>query len=962
MRKFYTLLLLVFCFSGFKSLGQIVANNDAGSPVNGFSGGIAFNNVLSNDTLNGNPVSLSNVTLTFVSSTNPTITLNLGSGSVVVAPGTPAGNYVLTYQICDSNNSSNCDQATVTVYVTASPIVANNDSANPITSSGGIAFTNVLANDTLNGIPVLPSQITITMVSTTSPGVTLSGTNVVVAPGTPPGNYTLTYQICENLNPTNCDTAIVSVPVLDSFIDAVDDSIVASSATNNFYSVLTNDTLNGVPVTSSNVVVTVLSSNGPAGIDSQGFLTFGTNVPPPLPGVYFITYQICEIGNPINCDTAVVTLELNTCINNPVISSVVQPNCTTNVGSITLSDLPLGNWTIQLNLNGVNLPPINGSGSSTVINNLSSGTYSMFVTEGNCSSVQIIFSLDVTDGISAGIQGTYTDFNNDGLTNVGDVINYQITISNNSCNYPATAITVENNNLNVSGGPLTTLAPLASDNSTFTATYVLTQADINAGSVNNFIAVNATMNGDTLLNNFSTTTVLTVSDGIKLNAFLDSNSNGIQDGTEQNINIGNFTYQINNGSIHNVNASSGELYLYETNSANNYTVGYTINSAFSSNYSVSPASYSNLTVANGSGITNYSFAITELPFTDISVHLVSLSPPRPGFTYTQLIHVFNNGNQPIASETLTFTHDPALTISSVSVSGTTPTTNGFTYNLGTIQPNQYIGIIVYMTVPTIPTVSLGQIVSNSASVTAPVNDFSQPNNSSTTNQPIVGSYDPNDKQESHGGRIEFDEFTADDYLTYTIRFENTGTAEAINVRVEDVLDNQLDENSIRMVTASNDYVLDRVGNNLTWRFDGINLPPSVPNTQIGHGFITFQIKPKPGYAIGDIIPNTAEIYFDFNPAIVTNTCTTEFLETLSNDNFAFANLNYFPNPVKNSLMISNERMIDSIEITSILGQQMLSQKVSSLQTEIDLSELSKGIYFVKVTAEGKEKTIKIIKE
>jgi len=73
-------------------------------------------------------------------------------------------------------------------------------------------------------------------------------------------------------------------------------------------------------------------------------------------------------------------------------------------------------------------------------------------------------------------------------------------------------------------------------------------------------------------------------------------------------------------------------------------------------------------------------------------------------------------------------------------------------------------------------------------------------------------------------------------------------------------------------------------------------------------------------------------------------------------------LNYFPNPVKNSLTISNEKLIDSIKITSILGQKMLSQKVNSLQTEIDLSELSIGIYFVKVTSEEKEKTIKIVKE
>ena len=150
--------------------------------------------------------------------------------------------------------------------------------------------------------------------------------------------------------------------------------------------------------------------------------------------------------------------------------------------------------------------------------------------------------------------------------------------------------------------------------------------------------------------------------------------------------------------------------------------------------------------------------------------------------------------------------------------------------------------------------------------------------------------------------------------------------------------------------------------NLSWKFDGIDLPPSVPNTQIGHGYITFQIKPEAGYAIGDIIPNFANIYFDFNPAIVTDVCNTEFVATLSNQNFAFNDLNYFPNPVKNSLSISNASLIEEIEITSLLGQKILTKKINELQTELNLSELSKGVYFVKVISEGQEKTIKIIKE
>jgi hypothetical protein len=76
----------------------------------------------------------------------------------------------------------------------------------------------------LNGVLVNASQVNLTFVSSTNAGVTLSGADVVVAPGTPAGSYTLTYQICEVLNASNCDTAVVTVTVSAASIIANDDA------------------------------------------------------------------------------------------------------------------------------------------------------------------------------------------------------------------------------------------------------------------------------------------------------------------------------------------------------------------------------------------------------------------------------------------------------------------------------------------------------------------------------------------------------------------------------------------------------------------------------------------------------------------------------------------------------------------------------------------------------------------
>jgi hypothetical protein len=83
---------------------------------------------------------------------------------------------------------------------------------------------------------------------------------------------------------------------------------------------------------------------------------------------------------------------------------------------------------------------------------------------------------------------------------------------------------------------------------------------------------------------------------------------------------------------------------------------------------------------------------------------------------------------------------------------------------------------------------------------------------------------------------------------------------------------------------------------------------------------------------------------------------------LGTNDLIIKNFTYYPNPVKNVLTISNTSIIDEVSLISIKGEKVLTKKINSLRSEIDLSSFSKGVYFLKVKAEGTEKTIKIIKE
>jgi|GEM_PF-2152267 len=457
---------------------------------------------------------------------------------------------------------------------------------------------------------------------------------------------------------------------------------------------------------------------------------------------------------------------------------------------------------------------------------------------------------------------------------------------------------------------------------------------------------------------------------IVLNAFVDLNNNNIKDGGETYYSGGTFSYQINSDPPHYINASGGTHYLTNVNPLDSYTLGFSMlpsSTNCSSTYTLPLASYSNVTVAAGAGTVGYSFPLvrTNTDCSDLSINLTPFtgSPRTSSSNYVIKLTYKNIGDQTIASGMITFNNDPNLTITAVYQTGTVATATGFTYTFANLLPNEQRSFTIVMSVPGIPIVSLGQLVTHTASITP--TDTYPDNNTTSLSQTIVGSYDPNDMTENHGGKILYSSFTNNDYLTYTIRFENTGTAEAFDINVVDLLDAQLDETSIRMIDASHEYTLERVGSNLTWNFANINLPPSVPNTMTGKGYLVFQIKPKPGYAVGDIIPNTASIYFDTNPAIVTNTFTTEFVAALAVHPFNDTDFRVYPNPATGLITISSKKptvVIESITLLDVLGKEIINQNINVSNTSTDLSQLSKGLYFLKIKSNGREKTIKIIKE
>ena len=162
-------------------------------------------------------------------------------------------------------------------------------------------------------------------------------------------------------------------------------------------------------------------------------------------------------------------------------------------------------------------------------------------------------------------------------------------------------------------------------------------------------------------------------------------------------------------------------------------------------------------------------------------------------------------------------------------------------------------------------------------------------------QIVIGSYDPNDIRVLEGDEITIDEI--DKYLHYIIRFQNTGTASAINVRIDHTLDSKLDWTTMQLENLSHNGRVEIIdGSNVSFIFNNINLIDSTTDEPNSHGYIAFKIKPKNDVVVGDIINGVADIFFDFNPPITTNTTSTEIVAPLSVGEFEENNVSLYPNP------------------------------------------------------------------
>jgi len=146
-------------------------------------------------------------------------------------------------------------------------------------------------------------------------------------------------------------------------------------------------------------------------------------------------------------------------------------------------------------------------------------------------------------------------------------------------------------------------------------------------------------------------------------------------------------------------------------------------------------------------------------------------------------------------------------------------------------------------------------------------------------------------------------------------------------------------------------------------FNGIYLPDSTSNEPGSHGYVQYKIKLKPSVPVNTVIKNRAHNYFDYQPAVPTNQTKNKLVIFSGIDELEKVNSVFIaPNPTSDKVNISAKEVIQTISVLNNLGQIILKLDVNSVQSQIDLSQITDGIYFINFQfKDGSKATRKVIK-
>lgn len=323
---------------------------------------------------------------------------------------------------------------------------------------------------------------------------------------------------------------------------------------------------------------------------------------------------------------------------------------------------------------------------------------------------------------------------------------------------------------------------------------------------------------------------------------------------------------------------------------------------------------------------------------------------RPGFNGVVYVD-YGNASCALTSGQVQLTLDPLLSYVSATPAPSNVSGNTLTWNVSNLSNSSYYNWIT-VDVLTSLSANIGDSVCNQASITPLSGDLNPANNTALICDSVSNSWDPNMKEVSPAGIGAQGNVAPNPTFTYKVHFQNTGNDVAYNIHILDTLDSDLDVSTLKVLSYSHNMQMSLLpGNIMKFDFPNIMLPDSGSNEPLSHGYVMYEVKAKPGLANGTQFTNTAYIYFDFNPAIVTNTTLNTIDITLGvNDAEYNGAISIMPNPASDVITLRFTDVKDNSEVLlmDMAGRVIASEMIEAASAQMSVSAIPSGVYMISV--------------
>ncbi len=226
-------------------------------------------------------------------------------------------------------------------------------------------------------------------------------------------------------------------------------------------------------------------------------------------------------------------------------------------------------------------------------------------------------------------------------------------------------------------------------------------------------------------------------------------------------------------------------------------------------------------------------------------------------------------------------------------------------------------------------------------------------------QEVIGAYDPNDKTGYPKGATAAKLIEKNTPLQYRVRFQNTGTDTAFNVYIYDTITPLMDMSTFQAGISSHDYAVEILESRvLKFSYLNIMLPDSNVDEPGSNGYVFYSISQNADLADGNVIENSAAIYFDYNEPVITN---TEFhtigritMVSVQENTELAGELKAYPNPSIGNTTIDWTKAVEgtkTLEVYDLNGRLLLKKQTAANSFTISTTEMPKGLHLFHITSQ-----------